>query len=364
MKDRLVIKVGSNVLTRKDGSIDVTRMSSLTDQIASLTENGKEIILVSSGSVACGRSMVEVGHKLDSVDQRQLYSAVGQVRLINLYYQLFRDHGIRIGQVLTMKESFSTRREYLNQKNCMEVMLKSGVLPVVNENDTVSLTELMFTDNDELSSLVASMMDAKTLVILSNVDGIFDGSPAEPGSKVISEVLPDSDLSRYIKEEKSSLGRGGMSSKFTSARNAALEGIKVIIANGKRDNILTDLFTCPENVPHTTFMPAEGMSGIKKWIARSGGFAKGAVHINADAAKALIGNEAVSLLMVGVTEVDGDFEEGDIIGIFDDKGKMIAIGRSSYGSATARKLIGAHDKKPIVHYDYLYMEGKQDGRIQ
>ena len=205
------------------------------------------------------------------------------------------------------------------------------------------------------------MMDARTLVILSNVDGIFNGRPSDPHSEVIKEVRTDSDLSAYIKENKSSLGRGGMSSKFVSARNAALEGIKVIIANGKRENVLTDLFSCPETIPHTTFIPAEGLSGIKKWIARSGGFAKGAVRVNADAAKALTGNEAISLLMVGVTDVDGDFEEGDIIDIINEKGEIIAIGKTNYNSEDAGKLIGAHDKKPIVHYDYLYMEGRHDG---
>ncbi len=361
MTGRVVIKVGSRVLTRKDGTIDITRMSSLVDQIAELRRSGKEVILVSSGAVACGRSMLKVSKKLDSVDQRQLFSAIGQVRLINLYYQLFRDHGIRIGQVLTMKESFSTRREYLNQRNCMEVMLRSDVLPIVNENDTVSVTELMFTDNDELSSLIASMMDAETLILLSSVDGIYDGPPSDPESRVIPEVSVDADLSRYIQEEKSSLGRGGMSSKFSSARNAALEGIEVIIANGTRDDILTTLTERPEQIPHTRFLPAAGVSRVKKWIAHSGGFAKGGVRVNADAAKALRGPDAVSLLLVGVTSVDGDFEEGDIIPILDEEGVRIALGKSGYSSSEARKLLGVRNRKPLVHYNYLFMEGKKDG---
>jgi glutamate 5-kinase len=158
---RIVVKVGSNLLTRDDGTLDVTRMSSLTDQIASLRQSGIEVIMVSSGAVASGRSELSVEHKLDSLDQRQLFSAVGQAKLINRYYELFRDHHIVVGQVLTMKENLSTRRHYLNQKNCMEVMLRNGVIPIVNENDTLSVTELMFTDNDELSGLIASMMNAQ-----------------------------------------------------------------------------------------------------------------------------------------------------------------------------------------------------------
>jgi glutamate 5-kinase (EC 2.7.2.11) len=171
---KIAVKIGSNVLTRKDGSLDVTRMSALVDQIAELHKGGVEVILISSGAVASGRSEVRASKKLDSVDQRQLFSAVGQAKLINRYYELFREHKIPVGQVLTTKENFGTRRHYLNQKNCMTVMLENGVIPIVNENDTISVSELMFTDNDELSGLIASMMDAEALIILSNIDGIYN----------------------------------------------------------------------------------------------------------------------------------------------------------------------------------------------
>ena len=153
MKPRIVLKVGSNLLTNRDGTLNVTRMSSFVDQIAELREMKYDVIFVSSGAVASGRGELKARKSLDSVQQRQLYSAVGQVKLMNLYYDLFREKGIKVGQVLTMKENFSTRQEYLNQRNCMTVMLENGVLPIVNENDTLSITELMFTDNDELSGL-------------------------------------------------------------------------------------------------------------------------------------------------------------------------------------------------------------------
>ena len=149
------------MLTRNDGKLDVTRMSAIVDQVVWLRKHGYEVILVSSGAVAAGRAELHVGHKLDSVEQRQLFSAIGQVKLTGLYYDLFREYGVRIGQVLTMKENFASRREYLNQRACMGVMLENGVIPVVNENDTVSVTELMFTDNDELSGLIATMMGAE-----------------------------------------------------------------------------------------------------------------------------------------------------------------------------------------------------------
>ena len=195
MKRRIVIKIGSNVLTRQDGKLDVTRMSALVDQIAWLRKNDIEVILVSSGAVACGRRELTVDHSLDSVEQRQLFSAVGQVKLVGLYYDLFREFGIHVGQVLTMKENFEPGEQYRNQRACMTVMLENNVLPIVNENDTVSVTELMFTDNDELSGLIAQMMRTDTLILLSNIDGIYDGHPDNPAARIIPKVEPGRDLS-------------------------------------------------------------------------------------------------------------------------------------------------------------------------
>ena len=255
MKKRIVIKVGSNVLTRPDGKLDVTRMSAIVDQIAWLRRQGYEVILVSSGAVACGRRELQVEHALDSVEQRQLFSALGQVKLVGLYYDLFREYGIHVGQVLTMKENFEPGEQYRNQRACMAVMLENDVLPIVNENDTVSVTELMFTDNDELSGLIAQMMEADTLVLLSNIDGIYTGHPDDPKSTLIREVAPGSDLSQYIKEEKSAFGRGGMHSKYTTALRVQQAGIRVIIANGERDDILCDLIQRKAETPHTEFVP-------------------------------------------------------------------------------------------------------------
>jgi glutamate 5-kinase len=254
MKHRIVVKVGSNVLTRTDGKLDVTRMSALVDQIAMLRKQGYEVILVSSGAMASGRGELKVSHSLDSVEQRQLFSAVGQVKLIGLYYDLFREFGIHVGQVLTMKENFEPGEQYSNQRACMTVMLENDVLPIVNENDTVSVTELMFTDNDELSGLIAQMMQADTLILLSNIDGIFTANPDDPDAKLIRQVAPDRDLSEYIQPEKSAFGRGGMHSKYTTARKVSQSGIRVIIANGERENILTDLFERPADTPHTEFI--------------------------------------------------------------------------------------------------------------
>jgi len=230
-------------------------MSALVDQIAQLRAEGHEVIIVTSGAVASGRSELKhITSDLDSVDKRQLFSAVGQAKLINRYVNLFRDYGITVGQVLTTKEHFSDSEHRKNQENCIRVMLENEVIPIVNENDTISITELMFTDNDELSGLIAQMTKSQTLIILSNIDGIYDGDPSDRNSKVIRTIEPGRDISEYIQSAKSSAGRGGMQSKSSVAERTAKAGINVLIANGKRDNILTDLMNNRANTICTEFV--------------------------------------------------------------------------------------------------------------
>jgi len=354
---KIAVKIGSNVLTRADGTLDITRMSALVDQISQLHKKGVEIVMVSSGAVASGRSILGINKKMDVVDQRQLFSAVGQAKLINHYYDLFREHGIIVGQVLTTKENFSSRRHYLNQRNCMQVMLQNNVIPVVNENDAVSVSELMFTDNDELSGLIASMMDMEALIILSNIDGIYNGNPTDSSSEVIRRIEKGQDVSDFIQTTKSTFGRGGMLTKTTIARKIADQGIDVIIANGKKDGILMHLLDKKSDVVCTRFVASSGeVSSVKKWIAHSEGFAKGEIHVNENAAKALTGEKAVSLLPIGATNIVGDFEKDDIVRIFDEKGQSLGVGKVQYDSEKAREILGKKNQKPLVHCDYLYLE--------
>lgn len=354
---RIIIKVGSNVLSRKDGSLDITQISALVDQISELRKQGYEIILVSSGAVAAGKSMTKPKGKLDLVSARQLYSAVGQVRLINQYYTLFDNYDLACGQVLATKENFATRRHYLNQRNCMTVMLENGVIPIVNENDTISVNELMFTDNDELSGLVATMMNCKSLIILSNIDGIYNGNPNDKNSQVIKEIDTTKDnIEEYIQTTKSSAGRGGMQTKYNIARKIAEEGVEVIIANGKKENILLDLVNNPDTIC-TRFIPSsKSVSNVKKWIAHSESFAKGEIHINEGAREALTGKGAVSLLPIGITHIEGAFEADDIVRLIDNRGNQIGVGCTAFASDEVEKLIGQSNVKPIIHYDYLYID--------
>ena len=353
---KITVKIGSNVITRKDGKLDITRISALVDQLAKLHQQGIEVILISSGAVAAGKSTVTAHKTMDTVDERQLYAAVGQAKLMNYYWDLFREHGITVGQVLTTKDNFSNRRGYLNQRNCIRVMLDNGILPVINENDAISVTELMFTDNDELSGMIASMMGSEALFILSNVDGIFTGLPSDPEADIIPVIKKGQNISDYILHTKSIFGRGGMMTKAKIAAKVAEEGIDVFIANGKREDIILEL-AHGEMVPCTHFEAEKNaVSSIKKWIAHSDGFAKGKVFINENAVKALSATKAASLLPVGIVKYEGIFEKDDIICIYRENGEYLGVGKTSYGNEKLSEIIGMKNQKAFVHYDYLFLE--------
>jgi glutamate 5-kinase len=357
--NRIAIKVGSNVITRSDGSLNDGRILRLVEDVAVLYKQGIEVILISSGAVAAGRSEINPSKKTNIVAAKQIWAAIGQVKLMSSYQFLFGKYGIQAGQLLATKDSFRDRRHYLNMKNCISAMLDNRVLPIVNENDTISVNELMFTDNDELSGMISSMMDCRSLMILSNVDGVFDGVPGKEGTHLIHKIDEDSeDLDQYISTIKSGFGRGGMTTKCTIARKIASEGINVFIANGTRDAIITDIVR-GKDVPYTHFIPnSKTESGVKKWLSHSDTFAKGAVIINSGAREALLGEKATSLLMIGIVKVEGFFKKGDIVRIFDEKRTNIGLGKSQYDSEKAEKNIGAKLSKPFIHYDYLLINDK------
>jgi glutamate 5-kinase len=353
--NRIVIKIGSNVLTQSDGLPDVKRIGHLVEQIAAIKKQGKEVILVSSGAVASGRSLITISEKYDAVATRQLLASIGQVKLINTYAQLFEQYKILCSQVLVTKEDFRDRMHYLNMKNCLGLLLQYEVIPVVNENDVVSVTELMFTDNDELAGLIASMMNAQALIILTNVDGIYNGDPLLDTTTVIKEINGESiDFSSFINSGKSQFGRGGMITKSTMAQKIAALGIAVHIANGTKDNILTDVLE--NKVEHTRFIPNKTASGKKKWLAHAENYATGVVQINDGAKAALTSQKAISLLPVGLVNILSEFKKGDIIKLVDEADKLIGLGIAEYSADKAKEKIGQKNQKPLVHYDYLYLQ--------
>lgn len=357
MYKTITIKIGSNVLTTSDGMPNEKRIAHLVEQMAYLKSKGVNILLVSSGAVASGRRIISNPKHNDPVSNRQLWASIGQVRLIQLYSELFEKHDIYCSQVLVTKEDFRDRQHFLNIRNCLETVLEHNILPIINENDVVSVTELMFTDNDELAGLISSMMSAEAMIILSNVDGIYDGNPSSPESKVIPVIDQDlPSISKFISTSKSNFGRGGMITKFGMAKKVALSGIPVHLANGCRENILINIMENRPGLVQTYFTPGKKSSQIKQWLAYSEINTKGEVHINAGAREMLYSQKATSLLLIGVTQVKGDFLKGDIVKIFDENGNYIGLGKSQYNAETALKKIGEKHAKPIIHYDYLYLK--------
>jgi len=361
---RITIKVGSNVITQSDGSLNEGRILRIVEDVAILFKQGIEVILVTSGAVAAGRSGVTPSRKTDIVAAKQIWAAIGQVKLMSSYQFLFGKYGIQAGQLLATKESFGDRQHYLNMKSCISAMIDNNVLPIVNENDAISINELMFTDNDELSGLIASMSDCDCLFILSNVDGVYTGAPGEEGTELIRSIDEHSgNIDKYITTEKSGFGRGGMLTKCSIARKIAAQGIDVFIANGNRDAIITDIVR-GKDVPYTHFISSDKKeTGVRKWLSHSDTFAKGAVVINEGAREALMGEKATSLLMIGILRTEGYFKKGDIVRIVDKKGNYIGLGKAQFDSKKTEQNMGEKMNKPFIHYDYLIINDKIRGNI-
>jgi len=354
---KVVIKTGTNVITGKNGLLDLKRIKSLVEQISFLHRQGTEIILVSSGAVGAGRSLLKINEKQkDLVSSRQILASVGQIKLINHYYQLFKKNNLHCAQILATKEDFRDRTHYLNMKNCFEALLKENIVPIVNENDVVSVTELMFTDNDELAGLISSMLDVDALIILTNVDGVYNGNPENSEATVIETISAGkTDFKSFVSPIKSQFGRGGMVTKCGIANKLSQLGITTHIANGKQEGILVDLIRGAAR--GTKFSPHKDSSGIKRWVAHSEGYEKGTVYINEGAKKALLSSEkANSLLPIGIIKIEGKFEKGEIIKICDEKEESLGLGMARYDYKTAENLLGKKGQKPLVHYDYLFMK--------
>jgi glutamate 5-kinase len=239
----IVIKVGTNVMTNKDNRIVRPVLRRLVKQIAELYERGIITILVSSGSVIAGKEVLGKSSIKDKTQKRQVYSAIGQPRMMSLYYNIFQDYGMKCAQVLPTKRDFSPGIHRENMINCVQGLLAEGVIPIANEDDAVSLTMSMFSDNDELASLIAKLINADRLIILTDIDGLYTGHPDADSSSLIENVDPLEDLDKYIKDsgKLEGEGRGGMGSKLKYAQETAAHSIPTFIANGKRDNTIIDI---------------------------------------------------------------------------------------------------------------------------
>jgi len=242
-KQLVVIKVGTNVMTNKDNRIVRPVLNRLVEQIAELYERNIMTILVSSGSVIAGKEVLGKANIEDPTQRRQVYSAIGQPRIMRLYYNIFHDYGMKCAQVLPTKRDFNPGIHRDNMINCIEGLLAEGVVPIANEDDAVSVTMSMFSDNDELATLIAQLMNADKLILLTDIDGLYNGHPEKNGSRVIREVAPGEDLAKYIDDgsKQEGEGRGGMGSKLNYAQIAASNDIPTYIVNGKKEHIILDI---------------------------------------------------------------------------------------------------------------------------
>lgn len=351
---KVVIKVGTNVVSQDDGLLDLNIISNIVDQISFLKSHKVEVILVSSGAVGAGRSMVNLDSNINIVLRRQILASIGQPKLINAYSDFFKNHQYICGQILATKEDFRDRLHYLNMRNCFNALIAENIIPIVNENDVVSVTELMFTDNDELAGLISSMLNVDALIILSNVNGIYKGNPKDPKSELIKEIDSQNNFKSFITHEKSQFGRGGMLTKFGIGEKMALLGINTHIINGKNTDSIKALML--GEAIGTKFIAKKDVSNVKKWIAHSEGYEKGRVCINTGAYNALLSREkAVSVLPVGITSIEGEFEKGDIVKICNENNDYLGLGLAQYSSSKAITLIGKKGEKPFIHYNYLFL---------
>jgi glutamate 5-kinase len=326
----IVVKVGTRVLTHPDGRLDEQRIARLAEEISNLCESGRRVVLVSSGAVGAGMSLLGLKRRPTDLAQLQAVAAIGQTNLIQTYDRTFRQYGRHAAQVLLTAEDIQHRIRYLNVRNTLFSLLDFGAVPIINENDTVAVDELRttFGDNDRLAALVTNLLRAPLLIILSDVDGLFDGNPNDPNSKVITtvDVLDDS-IRSLVCDRASTLSKGGMSSKLEAARIVTAAGENAIIASGHQPGTLTRIMA-GELVG--TLLIAEGktVSPRKRWIGFSAR-PRGKLLLDAGAARA-IGRDGRSLLAIGIQAIEGEFQKGDVVALCDPQGKEVARGLTNY----------------------------------
>ncbi len=337
---RLVVKVGSGLIASPEAGLDAARIGQLADAVAGVVAGGREVVLVSSGAVAAGMFRLGFTERPRSIPEKQAAAAVGQSALMWHYEQAFARHGLKVAQVLLTQDDISHRARYLNARNTLLTLLGFGVLPVVNENDTVAVEEIKVGDNDNLAALAAHLVDADLLVLLTDVDGLYTGDPRlDPDARKIEvvEVLTE-EIQRLAQDVRGTVSIGGMSTKLQAAQKAMASGISMVIASGHEARILQRLLR-GEPVG-TIFVPkADRLGARKRWLA----FAvppQGRLTVDAGAKRALT-ERGKSLLPSGVVEVEGDFQAGEVVVLATPDGKEFARGLTNYDAEELRRIRGA-----------------------
>jgi glutamate 5-kinase len=359
----VVVKVGTNVLTRADGTLEPARVQALADQLQRLRASGRKVALVSSGAIGAGVGRLALERRPTDLRQLQACAAVGQAFLMRAYEDCLHAYEIPTAQLLLTASDFDNRSRYLNARNTIVTLFEWGCLPIINENDTVSVAEIRFGDNDHLAALVTNLLQAPLLILLTNVDGLFTADPGQDPTARLVETVPviDGGVMDHAGAGRSALGSGGMRSKLRAARLATAAGESVIMANGASEGVLDAIFAGgPVGtlfLPHSATMPA-----WKRWL----GFAaqpKGRLVVDAGARKAVEGNNR-SLLPIGVVQVVGTFGKGDVVALCDPDGVEFARGLTNYASAAIDRLRGLRSEQirqtlgecpyeEVVHKDNL-----------
>lgn len=366
---RVVVKVGSGVLTGADG-LNMAVIDQLTTDICALRKRGIEVILVSSGAIAAGLRKIGISKRPQSLSQQQAMAAIGQGSLIMAYEDAFGHHGYKVAQILLTRDDLTHRRRYLNARNTLFTLLSWKIIPIINENDTVVVDEIKFGDNDNLSAMVTNLTESQLLVNLTNIDGLYDKDPRTHADAKLLEVVEKVDrrVTRFASSIPGFLGTGGMASKLRAAQQVALRGVPTIIANGLKPKILIQIFSGKKE--GTLFLPQEvPLCSRKHWIAFTKS-PKGKIIIDRGAEKAIL-NLGKSLLPSGIVEVKGRFSLGDSVLLIDKAGEEIAVGMVNYHSGDIKKIIGAksteiqsrlgfkHDDE-VIHRDNLVLTGQME----
>lgn len=367
---RILIKIGSGVLTGENG-LDLAIIESIVDEIAAFTKQGYQFVVVSSGAIASGRHRMGFKHKLQSLPEKQAAAAIGQGRLMRVYSNAFGKHELIVAQMLLTMSDLTERTRFLNTRNTLNMLLEWGVIPIINENDTVAVEELKFGDNDNLASMMANIMEANILINLTNTDGLYDGNPKDKKKSKLIPLVKDitDDIEKAASSVADPVGMGGMKSKVIAARKVTAFGIPFIIVPGKKKGILHEVFS-GENVG-TLFLPMEEhLKSKKHWIAftlRS----RGKLYID-DGARSAITQQGKSLLPGGVLAVEGDFSVGDPVTCLDASGQVFAKGLVNYSSrdidrikglktTKIKQVLGSHPYDEIIHRDNMAVS-KDNGK--
>jgi len=365
----IVVKDGTTGITTENGKLDDKQIENLANQISAATKKGFKIILVTSGAVAAGIDELGITPNPKDITFKQAAAATGQSVLMARYREAFRKHGLKVAQILLTAEDLSSRTAYVHTCNVISLLLKNGVVPIINENDVTSIDEqrhnkfykLNFSDNDILSVLVAGAICANFVVILSDIEGLYTTDPALEGAKLINRVETiGPELKKKLKG-KNKRGRGGIQSKIKAAEIATSCGIPVIIANSRRENIILDLLAGKHK--GTYFKPCKRLPAVKRWIAYCAAV-KGTIRVNEGAKKAIL--EGSSLLPVGVTKVVGTFDEKDVVSLEDENHVEFARGNPNYDSnqlnlikgmqvSDAQKKLGAKKPKEAVEHKSIHI---------